>query len=285
MMNRELSFDIPATYYDRATETFASTPKTLTNHNTVLLLRNTSNIAYPGPLEWRNDSPYAPILSAIENGLRMRKIIDEHIVPLVNLAREIGMQIMYVMDGWAAVTRYPQWQQAKKKWPWTYGYRAPWIKNDGEEEYPWPVSPNTDWLTEHQADVFFPGYAEALDELNDVIDVAPPLAVQPNDWVVSTLPQGYELMCQHGKWNLLHAGFNTNFEMFYSNTLGMMKACKNFRSFLLRDCTTGLERHDTVDTLELTKTSADIMILAMRCYGAEGSSLQQAINEALPTHE
>lgn len=281
MKDREISFDIPATYYDRVAETFTSTPKTLTNRNTVLLLRNTSNIAYPGPLEWREDSPYAPILSTLENGPRMRKIIDEHIVPLVTLAREIGLQIMYVMDGWAAARRYPQWQRAKKKWPWCYGYRPSWVKDDGQEEYPWPVSPNTDWLAEHQAEVFFPGYVEALEELNQVIDVAPPLAVQPADWVVSTLPQGHELMCEGGKWNLLHAGFNTNLDMFYSNALGMMTSCKQFRGFLLRDCTTGLERHDTVDDEVLTNTAANVMILAMRCYGAQGADVQAAVRTSL----
>lgn len=235
----------------------------------MLLLRNTSNIAYPGPLDWRDGARHSPILSMFENGPRMRKIIDENIVPLATLARQVGMQIMYVVEGWATARNYPQWQRINERFPDT----GPWR--------PWPDSPDTSWLKEFQDEAFMLGYAEAMEELNQVIDIAPPLSPQADDWVVTALPQAHELMCENGKWNLLHAGFDTNYGMFYSSVLGMQAACKSFRGFLLRDCTTGLETCDTVDEQVLTHTSANIMILAIRCYGAQGRDVRSAIRKGM----
>jgi hypothetical protein len=234
MANKEIHFTFPFNIHLWRLNERVQREVTLTNRNTAILIRHASNMGYPGILEWRQDSPYAPILSMFENVPRMRQIIDEHLVSLVHLARDVGMQIIYVIDGWKSAEKYPRWREIQKRVP----DPQPWV---------WPESPNKEWMNEYEADALIPGYRQALEQLNRVIDIAPPLVPGPEDWVVTTLDQAKTLLSEKKIWNVLHTGFDLNDGMMYGE-VGMYWFGGWARGFILRDCTTALERHDTIET-------------------------------------
>ncbi len=234
MANKEIQFTFPFNIHLWRLNERVQKKVTLSTGNTVLLVRHASNMGYPGILEWRKDSPYGPVLSMFENIPRMRQIIDEHLVSLVKLARDVGMQILYVIDDWKSAEKYPQWRAIQKRVP----DPQPWV---------WPESPNKEWMNEYETEALIPDYRQALEQLNRVIDIAPPLIPGPEDWVVTTLDQAKTLMSEKKIWNVLHTGFDLNDGMMYGE-VGMYWFGGWARGFILQDCTTAMERHDTIDT-------------------------------------
>ena len=275
-----IDLTFPVYYHSRVEDKRLRKMVTLKNEETVLLLRHPSNMGYPGILEWRKDSPYAGILSIFEHIPRMRKIIDEEIVPLLDLARRIGIQIMYVVNGWDSAGNYPQWQKISSRVPEPEpGTFMP--EGLKYTEFIEPRSPQKKWRKEFEAEAFMPGYREALAQLRKVIDIAPPLKPRPEDWVVTTTRQAAVLMSERRIWNILNAGFDINDGMIYSE-MGIYW-CRDFRPIILEDCTAGRERHDTVETESLKK--ATITFLEMTACSARGSEIRRAIESSLKRKE
>ena len=260
-----MELSIPVSYHCRFKDATVNETMTLNNTETVLLLRHTSNMGYPGVLEWRKDSPYAGILSMFAHAPRMREIIDQRIVPLVALARAVGVRIMYVVEGWDSARKYPQWQEIAKRAP----EKEPWI---------WPESPNKEWIEEYEAEAFMPGYAEALRKLRKVVDIAPPLAPRPEDWIVTTTNQAWVLMSDNNILNLLVAGFDIHDDMMYSDEVGFYKYVQRFNSIVLEDCTAGVERHDTVENEEMKRLTLAFVSM-MPIYLAQSSDVMTAIRD------
>ena len=263
MSEQTLEFTFPARYYARALPGHARKSMTLGAANTALLLSQTSNMGYPGVLNWRKDSPYARTLALFEHVPRMRRIIDEYIVPLVALARGAGVQIIYAVSGWESAAKYPQWQAIDKR-----------VGKPEQESI--IKSPNQAWMEEFEADVFMPGYGQAMLELRQVLDIAPPLAPHPKDWVVTNAGQAELLMNERGIWNVLCAGFDTPYDLRFSQN---MRWRSPYRFFLLRDCTAGPERHDTIQGENLKNAAITIMEMGVRSYSALGSDIRAAIRK------
>ena len=266
---KRTTFTFPARFYSRPEQRRMSRQVSLQPGNTVLLLRNASNMGYPGPLEPPPDSPHARPLGLFEHIPRMREVIDSRIVPLVETARRAGVRIMHVAEGWKRAQAYPQWRAVNA--------RAP---DPGPTGPGGPHSPNVEWQTEHEAEVFYPGFAGDLESVMEVIDFAPPLSPRPQDWVVTTHAQAALLLDENGVENILHAGFDTHNEVFYG-AAGTYMFCRSYRGFLLRDCTAGLEREDTADDQALTRAAITVMELAVRCYTALGTDVRGAIQSAV----
>jgi hypothetical protein len=259
---KKLSFS--ARYYSRPLQAHAFEVTQMRVDEAVLAIYHASNIGYPGMLELNASSPYAA-LGLLEHGLRMRYVIDEHIVPLVEQARGAALQIMHVISGWKSAENYPQWREVDNhigKWD--------------EEESPETSSPYTGWIEEFESDAFMPGYREAIAKLREVIDIAPPLAPRETDWVVTDAHRAELLMQQRGIWNVLMAGFDTAFDLRFS---GGMCWHGNHRFILLRDCTASPERHDTAQKEVLTKAAITLMEIGMRSYSALGSDIRCALSQ------
>jgi len=295
-MSANISFQ--ARYYLREKMDHAYKKVAVNSASTALLLRHTSNLGfdqekfkranllgmdmYANPLgagrypdghdkrysdlSFKKESPYAKVLAMFENIPRMRKIIEEEIVPLVKAARKAGIRIMYVIDGWEAACKYPQWHELNRK-----------VTALGPD-----CLPHVDgaWRKELEDEIFMPNFQEALAELSRVIDIAPPLEPLPDDWIVTNHYQAKYLLSANKISDVLHAGFDTNFGMFYS-IAGIHRFCRTTRNFILRDCTTALERTDTVQQEQLKETSLWVMEAALRCYSASGKEIAREINSPI----
>jgi hypothetical protein len=236
---------------------------TLEADQTVLMLRHTSNIGYPGALDLTSQSPHWPLLSRLEHAGRMRTLIDTHIAPLMEAVRSVGVRILYIMDGWAACEQYPQWQALRARVPevpdLNVGIRCP----------------DTAWRDTFESRVFMPGYRQAVDKMNRDIKVAPPLAPEPDDWIASTDRQVRTLLNENGVWNVLHAGFDINDGVLYSPVAGLYWFGRTYRCILLRDCVTGEEPADTECGEGLRNTIVDFM---ERCgYAALGADIRRGL--------
>ena len=125
-----------------------------------------------------------------------------------------------------------------------------------------------------------PGYSEAIHELNKVIDIAPPLKPQANDWIITTTRQALTLLRENGIWNTLHAGFDTHNEMMYSRAAGIYRFSGQSRCIVLSDCTAGIERHDTIEGEVLKNTTIAFMEVGP-AQSASGADVRSAIRKAL----
>lgn len=280
MTASETQITFPARFYSRPEARHVEESASLSTTQAVLLVRNASDMGYPGTLPREGNTPYSRILACFEHIPRMRRIIDENIAPLVAAARTAGIQIMYVVNGWKCVEKYPQRKRLTERLPAGRTSRPCRTRLYQEAEPPSCLrglqSPNTTWRKQHQAEVFFPGYQEALRRLMEVIDFAPPLTPQPEDWIVTSRDEAGFLLNETGRWSILHAGFDTHDDIFYFDA-GTFDFCRSFRSFLLRDCTTGVERHDTAMDCRLSESAVTVMEQAVRCYSALGRDIQTAL--------
>jgi hypothetical protein len=264
MTSTAQAITFPVRYVDRTQDQRVCRDLELVPGETALLLRHTSNIAYPGSLELSPESVHWPLLSRLEHGGRMRSVIDNHIVPLAAAARAAGVHILYVIDGWAACERYPQWRALSARVP-------------EEADHNLSVdSPDAGWREPFESRVFMPGYRQAAARMNEDLDIAPPLAPGPMDWIATTDRQVRTLLNENGVWNVLHAGFDMNDDVMYSAAAGLYWFGRSYRSILLRDCVAGEEPAAMADGERLKNTIVDFM--EMCGYSAEGAEIRAALS-------
>ena len=263
MSGERIEFTFPAWYHERTTDRRVRTHVTTAGAETVVLLRHTSNMGYPGVLDLREDNPHWPILSMLEHGPRMRRIIDENIVPLVAAARSVGARILYAIDGWPAAEKYSQWHAIRDRVP----ERPDWTP---------PRCPDESWRRAFETEVFMPGYADALREMMQVIDIASPLAPQAHDWVATTNDQIKMLLNENGIWTVIHAGFDINNDIMFSPAAGAYWFSKVSRGIILRDCVAGEEPADMAEGERLKNTIVDFLEMGP-AYSAIGSDVRAAM--------
>ena len=239
----------------------------LTTGNTVIAAMHPGNYCCPGGVEWGPDAPHAWWTGKMANLPRIRKVIDERLAPLFRTAREAGVRILYLLQGWSVAMRCPRYRSllARVAEPETSGI---------------PRSPNEAWREERDRHVYGPDWRtpERIAALNAALDVAPSIAPQPRDWIAATTAQASTLLAENGIWNILYTGFDTNGCVWLSEG-GMYKMGKlGYRTVLLRDCTAGAETAETFPTEDMTQSF--VALIEMGGYTADSRDLRRSLRDA-----
>ena len=239
---------------------------TLTTANTAVACMHPGNYCCPGGIEWGADSPYADWAKTAAHLPRIHKIIEERIAPLFEVVRAAGIRVMYLLEGWESAGRYPQQQQIAAR------VNEPTVNI--------PRSPNESWRNEFMKQMFGPEFV-SMDQrkIAAVLDVAPAIAPQDCDWVVTTTAQASTLLSEHGIWNILYTGFDGSGCVRVSAG-GMVPMGKlGYRCILLRDCTTGGETAESFADETLSRASCSL--LEMGAATADSSDLRHSLAGAM----
>ncbi len=240
-------------------------PLLLRADDTVIACMHVLNVGFPGGIDWSEGSPAWQTYSAVESVPRMKEIVEEHLAPLIEAAHRVGIRVIHLLSGVESSKNYPQWREIASR-----------VEED--EKPALPVGPNRDWRQEFLTDVFGPGFAHGSNELESLLDVAPPVKPTPEDWVVTTTQQATTLLSENGIGNILYTGFDTGGCLMISpGGLRPMAGPLKYRPIVLRDCTTNGETAETVENLEITKASL-YQIEMFRGYTALGAHVREVLN-------
>ena len=277
-VEREVAFSLPVRFYARGCVAWDHpNPATgfigrstrgldLTTRNTVIGCMHPGNYACPGGVEWGPDAPHAWWAGKMANLPRIRGIIEERLTPLLRCARAAGMRVIYLVQGWRTAMRYPQYREVLGR-----------VEEPGAATV--PRSPNEAWKAERERDMYGPDWRtpERISRLADVLDIAPAIEPQPEDWIAATTAQASTLLAEHGVWNILYTGFDTNGCVWLSEG-GMHRMDKlGYRCLLLRDCTAGAETAETFPAEDMKESF--ISLAEMKCYTADSRDLVRALQD------
>jgi nicotinamidase-related amidase len=177
---------------------------------------------------------------------RIEKITVERIAPLVEVCRAEGLQVIHAPAG----------PVAQKQ--------ANWVKLIPEEEKPQPVWPNSpDWppaeFRRKQGE--YAGYARPDEPQNaernrhreERRDFHPAVRPVGDEAVVLDGEELHRLCHQRGILFLFYVGFNTNACIVMRDYGTFTMHARGYEAILVRDCTTGMETHETVGDLTCTR--------------------------------
>ena len=181
---------------------------------------------------------------------RTSEISRTRIAPVLAAARTAGVAVIHAPSPVQA-RRYPQWARfasdadaaapAISSWP----FAEP---DDPADANGWP--PTSFRRREGPFAQFRRPSAALIDSPRTeregrVID--PSVAPEPDDFVVATGDQLHRLCAAHGILHLFYAGFAANICIPYKDYGMRAFHARGYHTILLRDCTTAIEGHDTVD--------------------------------------
>lgn len=180
---------------------------------------------------------------------RATGIIRDRIVPVVEAARGAGLRIVHAPS-----------QNIAQKYPQSQAFFQP-----GDEEVG-PRYANVDPEWPPKEFVQRSGGYEAfrreshpraqvwLDEYKDQM-ISGLVAPRPEDYVVRSGSQLHRILKHLKVLHLFYAGFATNMCLHHRDYGMRAFSERGYNTILIRDCTTAVETHDTVDELLTTKVS------------------------------
>lgn len=173
---------------------------------------------------------------------RAKEVTQTKIVPILHAARQSGMTVIHGPSPFIA-DRYlkappapaPISEPVRPDWPppaFRGIYRGGDHASFGRDQEP-----------------ILPGvYARYETEL-DISDLVKPLQ---GEWIIHTGPQMHALLAEHHILHLIYVGFATNWCVVGRDYGIYAMNDRGYNIILVRDATTGIEFHDTVDTLNAT---------------------------------
>lgn len=206
---------------------------------------------------------------------RTHQIIRERLVPLREACREPGITIIHAPSP-AQAKHYPQWLQ--------YAAEDELFPNDRQHAPDWPPPSFRKRSGDYEQ---FAKPLGAVVQAWRVVEaderrIASELEPREDEFVIATGRQLHRL-CRHRKiLHLVYAGFAANMCVMARDYGMRAMQGRGYNVVLLRDCTTGIEAHDTVESelllraailevemlLGFTSTSAEL-IAAAREYVQE----------------
>ena len=168
----------------------------------------------------------------------------------VAAARRAGVAVIHAPSPVQA-RRYPQWTR--------YADAA---DAQALPVSPWPVAVDGEWpplafrRREGAYAAFRPPQSPLLAGLRDERlerGIDPSVAPQPDDFVVATGDQLHRLCKARGLLHLFYAGYATNVCIPFKDYAIRAFYARGYDVILLRDCTTAIEGHDTIDDLSGTR--------------------------------
>lgn len=180
---------------------------------------------------------------------RTDQIIRERIVPVVDACHDAGITVVHAPSP-AQAKRYPQWLQ---------------YASDEDLFTPPPPAHQPDWPPqefrcrhgEYQQFAKPPG---AVVQAWRVVEadqrkIVPELEPRDDEFVVASGRQLHRL-CHHRKiLHLIYVGFATNMCVVARDYGMRAMQQRGYNVILLRDCTTGIEAYDTLETMALTRAA------------------------------
>ena len=194
---------------------------------------------------------------------RTDAVTREKILPVVRACRQAGLQVIHAPAAPVA-TKHPNWVRL--------------VDADAKPTPPWPDSPA--WPPEEFVAKRGPyaKYARPHEPQRDVRDkhrqeqrdFHPAVRPEGDEAVVLNGEELHRLCAQRGILHLLYVGFHTNMCIVQRDygTYAMMQ--RGYHAILVRDCTTGMETHETQRDMMCTRgTVATLEQLAYTMTGAE----------------
>lgn len=180
---------------------------------------------------------------------RTDEIIREKIVPVVDACHDAGITVVHAPSP-AQAKRYPQWLQ---------------YASDEDLFTPPPPTHQPDWPPQqfrsrsgdYQQFARPPG---AVVQAWRVVEadqrkIVPELEPRDDEFVVASGRQLHRL-CRHRKiLHLVYVGFATNMCVVGRDYGMRAMQARGYNVILLRDCTTGIEAHDTIESMALTRAA------------------------------
>jgi len=207
---------------------------------------------------------------------RTAEIARMRIAPAVAAARSAGVTVIHAPSPVQA-RRYPQWTRYASE----EDASAPAIQT-------WPVHPVDDWpppAFRRREGPFAqfrrpqpPPAAHVRDERSER-RVDPSVEPAPEDFVVATGDQLHRLCRDRGILHLFYAGFAANICIPFKDYAIRAFRARGYNVVLLRDCTTAIEGHDTVDELAGTKQAIRELEMADLAATATSASFIKACEE------
>ena len=230
-------------------------------------------------LDWQIPLPQAALVSldvwnyhfARDTLQRIEDITVNKLAPLVGLCRAAGLQIIHA-PGPPLARQHPNWTNLVR-----------------EDERPQPAYPGSpawpprEFIQKSGAHAQYarlhePQEAERNNHRTTLRDFHPAARPVGDEAVVETGEELHRLCAQRGILFLFYVGFNTNacIVMRDYGTLEMRK--RGYDVVLVRDCTTGMETHETKPDLACTRGQI-ASLEQFRCYTVTSSQLSAALTD------
>lgn len=240
------------------------------------------------------------------NMLRGQEVARLRIAPLLPHARAVGLQVVHAPD-LSVARKYPQWGKYARpedengfstypRWGhlrWDEPPRRPDDRHSASDTWPprefqqrtgeyerfhRPVGPVAEYALAHPPDRY----------------IDPGIEVDDHDLIIGRGIELQRFCADRGILHLIYAGFATNICLQYKDYGVRAFADRGYNVILLRDATTAMESHDTVDTeagtrqaireLEmevLATTTSDAFIEACQAVeGKQAGSIPAAARDA-----
>jgi nicotinamidase-related amidase len=200
---------------------------------------------------------------------RTAQIARDFIAPVMAAARRAGMAVVHAPSPVQA-RRYPQWTRYADE----ADHRAPAIRN-------WPDVETDEWppvafrrREREYAQFRRPRPSMGDESRNERAERRIDRSVEPapEDFVVATGDQLHRLCKDKGILHLFYAGFATNICVPFKDYAIRAFRARGYNCLLLRDCTTAIEGHDTLDGFLGTRQAIrelEMADLAATLTGAE----------------
>lgn len=181
---------------------------------------------------------------------RSKAIIENKIVPVVEAARKAGMAIIHAPSSNVA-GRYPQSKRL--------------FEPGDEEKGPTYASVDAEWPPKEFVEregtysslkrVFSPPRETWKGEYETMM-IAEPVAPKPDDYVVISGSHLHKILKKLQLLHLFYVGFATNMCLQHRDYGMRAMSERGYNPILIRDCTTAVESHETLDDLLITRMSA-----------------------------
>jgi nicotinamidase-related amidase len=182
---------------------------------------------------------------------RTRRIIEERIVPVVSAARKTGLTVIHAPSS-SVAEKYPQSLKCFEK--------------GDEERFPRYAHIDPEWppaeFVERKGSYskfnrFFSPPPESWEEIyRKKLIIAEPLKPEQEDYVVRSGRQLHKILKSLKKLHLFYAGFATNMCLQHRDYGVRAMSEMGYNIILLRDCTSAIETHNTVEEQLATRIFA-----------------------------
>jgi len=179
---------------------------------------------------------------------RSDQIVRERLVPVREACHEAGITVIHAPSA-AQARKYPQWLH--------YAGDDELFARHTATTPDWPPPAFRSRSGEYEQFAKQPGAVVQAWRVveSDQRRIVPELEPRDDEFVVATGRQLHRLLRHRKILHLLYAGFATNMCVL-ARDYGMRTMYhRGYNTILLRDCTTGIEAHDTVATLGLTQAA------------------------------
>ena len=227
-----------------------------TTDNSAIVSIDTWNCAYaqdPFYPEWGKYYEYTYMGSGKRFIRRARDILDNHISPLFDAARQAGLLIIHSNTDYIILQNHPD-KYAKLIPPksskrWVDNYADDWPPKQVKEEI------SKDYVCRTWGEDAY----EKWPAIRRKMDFAPSAAPKPGDLVIPQNPEGrmtiQDVLKQRKIINLFYVGFMLNGCLLFKpgGIREMGIAGRGYRIIVLRDCVAGNESAETIGEFKMTE--------------------------------